>query len=386
VALTPLAWVVSATFLHFASLYYLAPTLPLYALHLGGSTFQVGLIVGVFSLTSLAVRPLLGAWMDKAGRRGFLVAGAGVYIMASIGFWMVGSVPGLLLWRAFQGIGLAAFSTAAASLAADLAPPGRRGATMGVFGLAQAAALTVGPGAGRAVQSVAGYPGLFLCVAATAAAALVCSALVPRDSFTHRSRALSIRTRGQAFVDAAAGPAAVQFAASIPYGTIVSFITVLARDRDLRAVGTFFALLALSSLGVRLLAGRTYDVWGTSAVLIPAFAALAAGMALLTLAAGPVAFLSAAILAGAGIGGAHTTLMARVADRSSSETRASSMAGFIVCWELGVGGGAIVMGQVGETAGFGAMFMAGAALPVVGLAGLAWLRRTGLRRDRRSSS
>jgi MFS family permease len=377
VPLTPLAWLVSATFFHFASLYYLAPTLPLYVLQLGGSTLQVGFIVGTFSLTSLAVRPFLGIWMDKAGRRGFLVAGAAIYIAASIGFWIVRSVPGLLLWRAFQGVGLAAFSTAAASLAADLAPPGRRGATMGVFGLAQAAALTVGPGAGRTIQSVVGYPGLFFSAAVTAAAAFICAALVSRDPFTHPGRTLSFRSRRHAFIDAAAGPAAVQFAASVPYGTIVSFITVLARDRDLQAVGTFFALLALSSLGVRMLAGKTYDVWGAAPALTPAFAALAAGMALLTLAAEPAAFLLAAVLAGAGIGGAHTTLMARVADRSSSESRASSMAGFIVCWELGVGGGAILMGQVAEAGGLGAMFMSGAALPLVGLASLPWLRRRG---------
>ena len=215
------------------------------------------------------------------------------------------------------------------------------------------------------------------------AAAQRSAALVSRDPFTHPGRTLSFRSRRQAVIDAAAGPAAVQFAASVPYGTIVSFITVLARDRDLQAVGTFFALLALSSLGVRMLAGKTYDVWGAAPVLIPAFAALAAGMALLTLdgpahpCRRPAAFLLAAVLAGAGIGGAHTTLMARVADRSSSESRASSMAGFNVCWELGVGAGAILMGQVAEAGGLGAMFMSGAALPLVGLASLPWLRRRG---------
>ena len=85
--------------------------------------------------------------MDRAGRRGFLIAGAAIYGLASLGYGVIRWVPGLLLWRVFHGIGLATFSTAAASLAADLAPSGRRGTTMGVFGLAQAAALTVAPGA-----------------------------------------------------------------------------------------------------------------------------------------------------------------------------------------------------------------------------------------------
>src|SRR6185436_6918335 len=88
-------------------------------------------------------------------------------------------VTGLLLWRVVQGIGLATFSTAAASLAGDLAPPGRRGATMGVFGLAQASALAVGPGVGSRLLTTAGYPGLFMAAAGAALAALICALVIP---------------------------------------------------------------------------------------------------------------------------------------------------------------------------------------------------------------
>jgi MFS family permease len=89
--------VVASTFLHFASLYYLLPTLPLYVLELGGTNTEVGLIIGILALTSLAVRPLLGIWMDRTGRRWFLLAGAGIYVLASLGYWAIRSVPGLLL-------------------------------------------------------------------------------------------------------------------------------------------------------------------------------------------------------------------------------------------------------------------------------------------------
>jgi len=54
--LSPLAWIIIATFFHFGSLYCLLPTLPLYVLSLGGTTYDVGLVVGAFSLASLLVR------------------------------------------------------------------------------------------------------------------------------------------------------------------------------------------------------------------------------------------------------------------------------------------------------------------------------------------
>jgi MFS family permease len=350
------------------------PTLPLYVQHLGGSTYEVGLIIGILALTSLAARPFLGIWMDRTGRRQFLLAGAGIYVLASLGYWVIRSVSGLLVWRVFHGMGLATFSTAAASLAGDLAPPGRRGATMGVFGLAQAAALTVGPGIGQAILAAFGYPALFVAAACTAFAALVCGFALPATSVPGPTRDLEGRVRSGMLWDTAAAPAAVQFAASVAYGTIISFIAVVARERRLESVGVFFALLALSSLGVRLLAGKAYDAWGARTVLIPLFLTLAAGMALLAIAHESVLFLLAAVFSGLGIGGTHTTLISAVVDHSPHERRASSVAGFAACWELGVGGGAIVVGRLADAAGFQTVLLVVAALPLLGLGGLRWLR------------
>jgi predicted MFS family arabinose efflux permease len=49
------------------------------------------------------------------------------------------------------------------------------------------------------------------------------------------------------------------------------------------------------------------------------------------------------------------------------------VAGFAACWELGVGGGTILMGRLAESAGFETMFLVVAALPLLGLGGLRWL-------------
>ena len=61
-------------------------------------------------------------------------------------------------------------------------------------------------------------------------------------------------------------------------------------------------------------------------------------------------------------------------DRSAPESRARSVATFAACWELGVGGGTIVMGQLADRAGFPGMFLAVGVLPLLGLGGVRWLR------------
>jgi MFS family permease len=371
-----LVWLVLSAFLHFASFYYLAATLPLHVLNLGGSTYQVGFINGAFSLTSLLVRPLFGAWMDMAGRKVFLIAGAGIYVVASLGYVPISSVQALLWWRAFHALGLATFSTAAVSLAGDLAPAQRRGTTMGIFGLAQAGALTVGPATGLLLQRALGYTGLFVATAGTALAALACALPIPGGGLPRTGHPGTGRLAGgQTFLHATALPATAQFAASTAYGAIVSFVAVVAQNRGLDVVGTFFALFALSSLGVRPLAGNAYDSRGPAIVLAPAFLAAGSGLALLAVGSGHWSFLLSGVLAGAGIGGAQTTLVARLIDRAPPGSRATSVAGFTACWELGVGAGSILTGRLADAAGFPATFLALAALSILGLATLPSLRR-----------
>ncbi|HZS34281.1 MAG TPA: MFS transporter [Methylomirabilota bacterium] len=372
-----LLWVVLATHLHFASLYYLIPTLPVYAQALGGSSAQIGLINGIFSLTSLLVRPLCGAWIDRHGRRRFLVAGAVVYVVAALGYFWIRSVPVLLGWRAVHALGLASFGTAAASLAGDLAPPRRRGRTMGTFGLAQAAALGVGPGIGRALQAAAGDRGVFLAAAVTAAGALGCSLAVPAAGAPPPRETPAPRAAGDAPRRRGTMGAAVlgQASASLAYGAVVSFVALVARERAFEGVGAFFLCLALTSLAVRVLAGRAYDAWGAPLVLPPALLAVAAGLGLLAGARGPLAFLGAGALIGLGVGGTHTTLIAHAVDRAPAGRRASRVAGFTTLWEAGVGAGSILTGSLAEALGFPGAFLVLAGAAVVALASAPALRR-----------
>ena len=291
-----LTWLVLSAFVHFTSFYYLAAVLALYVLDLGGSTYQVGLVNGTFALTSLLVRPFFGAWMDRTGRKAFLIAGAGIYVVASLGYLPILSVQALLWWRAFHALGPATFSTAAASLAGDLAPVERRGTTMGAFGLAQASALTVGPAVGQILQRALGYTGLFVVTAGTALAALACALPIPGGVLPEsRDPSPGRQVDSQTFLHAAALPAAAQFAASVAYGAIVSFVALVAQNRGLDTVGSFFALFALSSLGARPLAGTAYDNRGPAIVLAPAFLAVATGLALLAVAGRNGLFLLAGV-------------------------------------------------------------------------------------------
>src|SRR5690625_5130912 len=62
-------------FFLFFGFYLLLPTLPLYIKQLGVSESQVGLIIGVFTLSAVVARPIIGGLLDQYGRRIFIILG-----------------------------------------------------------------------------------------------------------------------------------------------------------------------------------------------------------------------------------------------------------------------------------------------------------------------
>ncbi|MGH3863653.1 MFS transporter, partial [Actinokineospora sp.] len=89
--------------------------LPLYALELGMSLTQIGLLIGMKALVEPAVKPFMGAVVDRCGvRTGYLTAVA-VRLVASV-LLLVATTPlSLFAVRAAQGAASAARDPAAIS-------------------------------------------------------------------------------------------------------------------------------------------------------------------------------------------------------------------------------------------------------------------------------
>ena len=134
-----------STFTIFTSFYFLLVTLPEYITQLGGSESEVGLIIGVFTISAVLLRPFIGREVDRRGRKIILLAGTAVFLISMLLYSYTTSVLSLLLLRVLHGIGWGAATTAASTLIADIAPPSRRGEAMGVFGISSNVAMAIGP-------------------------------------------------------------------------------------------------------------------------------------------------------------------------------------------------------------------------------------------------
>ncbi len=364
----------------FTSFYFLLVTLPKYILdELRGTESQIGLIIGVFTITAVLLRPFIGREVDRRGRKIVLIAGSAVFLVSMLLYNYTRSVEALLMLRVLHGIGWGAATTAATTLIADIAPPSRRGEAMGIFGMSANIAMAVGPVLSIMLLDASSYSVLFTAASAIALVSLLLALPITETRVVHPRTPLFSR---EAFF-----PSAMMFAVSLTYGSIVSFLPLFATKQGITNPGIFFTVFAMTLIFVRALAGKLSDIRGRKFVIVPGMIILAIGLWVLSIAGSLTGFTAAALLYGLGFGLFHPTMMALLVDRVTPQGRGAAMGTFTAAFDLGIGMGSIIMGVIlqfagesvllktrfGELAGFTAIYVLGGII-VLTAAGLFILR------------
>lgn len=126
------------------------PLLPIYAKNFHASGFVIGAIMASYSLMQFIFAPIWGRLSDRIGRRPVLLGSTscacGSYVLFAFGSGMGGNTA---LWmilasRIFAGI-CGANITVAQAYIADITPPEKRSARMGLIGMAFGLGFIFGP-------------------------------------------------------------------------------------------------------------------------------------------------------------------------------------------------------------------------------------------------
>jgi MFS family permease len=337
-----------STFTLFTSFYFLLITLPIYIEKIGGSESEIGLILGVFTISAVLLRPFIGKEVDRRGRKIILVTGIVIFLISMLLYDYTKNVTSLLLLRVLHGIGWGAATTAATTLIADIAPSKRRGEAMGIFGMASNVAMAIGPALSMILLQKYDFPILF---SISAGISLLSLLLVLPISET-----MVVHPRTPLFSSEALFPSALMFMISLTYGSIVSFLSLFAQKQGISNPGIFFTVFAVTLILVRALAGKLSDIKGRKFVIIPGMVLIAAGLGVLSTASALDSFLVAALLYGIGFGLVHPSLMALLVDMVGDEGRGAAMGTFTAAFDLGIGAGSILLGLVLQYFDFQVMY------------------------------
>jgi len=333
------------------------PTIPLFVEKLGGNDQLIGIVVGIFTFSALLLRPYAGHMLETKGRRFVYLTGLAIFVLSVGSFGFVNSLIFLFVLRIVQGFGWGFSTTASGTIATDLIPAKRRGEGMGYFGLSGNIALAFGPTLGLALAGVISFKLLFLICALLGLAALVLSSRINYKQAEKQSVPLK---RWDIYEKSALRPSFLLFFITVTFGGIASFLPIYSAQKGIGGIHWYFLLFAIALMISRTFAGRLYDQRGHQAVFLPGAVLILAAMFLLAWLPNSMIMYIAAIFYGLGFGSVQPALQAWSVKEAPANRRGMANATFFSFFDLGVGIGAMVFGQIAHLFGYSSIYMTAA--------------------------
>jgi MFS family permease len=352
----------------------LQPTFPLYITSLGGTPFQVGLVIACFAATSVVFRPLIGGWADSWSETGVLICGLLLLSVAVI-FCFIPFIEATMFANALRGLGWAGLSAAGYSLLALSAPPERRGEASGYYSGVQASGTILLPALALWLIDApfGGFHTVFIVAIALAALGAATGAIRTRYALepTHKrhaaasgswwKEALSVLDREIILASA------LSFGSHVTFPAVASFLVLYAREIGVDNIGWFYVATGTTSLFARPLLGKVSDRIGRRRALLACFVFQAFALMALAFASNLLELMIPGTLYMLGLAMASATTLAIAMEQAKPERRGRAMATFSIALPLSNGVGALLCGSLVQWFGFFWMYVASAGLAAVGL-------------------
>ncbi len=332
----------------------LIPTFPIYLSSRGSPEAEIGLLIGVFSVSSLILRPFIGRALLRIAERKFMIYGTILYTFSSIAYLFAPPFWPLFIVRILHGTGLAFFSTAAFTLIANISPEAHRGQSLSYYYLAINFAFVLAPYFGMLLINQFHFNILFLVCTALSISSLI---ITTRLSKLQGSSFENPSSKKQPFLSREAlPPAMMAFMVNIVWGAVTAFFPLYALSHGVSNPGLFFGALAVIHVVGRALGGRILDVYNREKIIFPCLIAYILSMFILAFSKTLPMFILVAVIWGIGNAFLYPTLVAYALDHARSSP-GPAMGTFTAIADLGSGMGSVIMGIILQLTNYMTMFL-----------------------------
>jgi MFS family permease len=169
----PLAVVAAISFISSLGIGVMLPLMPLYAISLGASPLQLGLMTSAFSLTNTVGQFLGGVYMDRSGSLPFIRVGTAMYAGANALIATAQDAVALIGYRGLAGLGAGGNLVGTRVYIAQIAPAERMAMVNGVLASAASAGSVIGPAFGGTIVQLFDLRAPFVIVAITSGLAFL---------------------------------------------------------------------------------------------------------------------------------------------------------------------------------------------------------------------
>lgn len=348
--LTTQFWLLGlSSFLFSSSFNMLIPELPAYLSSMGGAEYK-GAIIGLFTLTAGLSRPFSGRLTDRIGRVPVMAFGSLVCFVCGFLYPIFTTVMPFLLLRLVHGFSTGFKPTGTAAYVADVVPVHRRGEAMGIHGMCMSVGSAFGPAIGSMISEAFSLNALFY--TSSLLAFLSIAILLNMKETLQEKQKLSWKsfqiTRRDIFEPDVFSPALITFLCYFGFGAVATVTPDFSSYLGLQNRGLYFMMFTVSSIMVRLFAGKISDRHGRMPVTIVGCIILIIAMILTGFAESVTMFLTGAAFFGVAMGILSPVLSAWTVDLSGDHNRGRAIATMFISLEAGIGLGAFLSAELFE--------------------------------------
>ncbi|CAN5371805.1 MFS transporter [soil metagenome] len=338
-----------SSFLFFASFNMIVPELFSFITSLGGADY-IGLVISLFTITAMISRPFSGKLADRIGRKPVIMAGALVCFLCSLMYPLLTTVFGFFFLRLLHGFSTGFTPTGEAAYISDIIPATRRGEAMGLMGTASSLGMASGPAIGPWISTTYSIQTMFYC---SSAFALLSALIVINIKETVKEKhPISLRlfhvSKVDLFEPRVLTPCLVMVLCAYAYGSLFTLIANYGAYYGIpnENKGLLFTYFTMASLTVRLIAGRTSDIYGRVRVLRVSTVIITIAMIWIAFAGSKAMLILGVFVYGMAQGSTSPTLLAWATDLSDPHHRGRGLASLYIFMELGIGIGAFCSGLI----------------------------------------
>ena len=119
--------------------------MPFHLVALGGSRTQVGLVFSTITVVSMALRPAVGGWIDRAGARPVLLPGVALLAAVTLALHVPRDPRAVIGIMAGMGVVNALITTSSSVLTARASGAAHRAETLSLYYLASSLGIALAP-------------------------------------------------------------------------------------------------------------------------------------------------------------------------------------------------------------------------------------------------
>lgn len=332
----------------------LYPTLPIYLKELGSNTREIGILVGMFGVSSLFARLMVGGALRKYHEKNVMMFGALLFALTFVALIVLKSFWPLFAVRLFQGIAFACLDTAALAFVVRITPLTHRGQAIGYFTLAPILTTAIAPLGAMFLINRFSFTVLFsICIVLSLFSFFFVWRLKGENGINSDMGASS--GNDLFFNRKVIVPSMISFMKNFVYGGVIAFLPLYAIQCGVNNPGYFFTASAVMLIAGRIIGGRIVDTYDKSKIIPVMIFSGTVAMIVLLFSKSLLLFVFVGMIWGAGSAFFFPAAMAYALEYADSSD-GTTVGTFRAISDLGSALGPVVAGLVVSFTGYRMMF------------------------------